>query len=67
MKLDPIFITILSDLFTNLSAGWIGAAIIIPLNATIPNIKLGLLIVNIILAIVSLAISFALKKGLAAV
>ena len=54
---------VLSGLFTNLSAGWIGAVFIFPNFANLSNINnLLILIYDIILAIVCLLIAFWLEE-----
>ena len=36
-KINPTFLVIVSDLFVNLSAGWLGAAFIIPATSKAPK------------------------------
>lgn len=51
-------IRILSDLFVNLSAGWFGASIIIPISKKDSDFDWTSLILNFILGIVSLTVSY---------
>lgn len=62
-KIDPLLLLIFSDLFVNLSAGWLSSVIIIPLTIKKPKrINIILLTSNLFLAIVSLVIAYLLKK-----
>lgn len=57
MSIDPAFLTALGDIFLNLSAGWFGAAIIIP--GTYPrNARVNLLYVMINLSFGCAALVF---------
>lgn len=63
MILDPQWVVVLSDLFTNLSAGWFGAALIVPATSKRQgSVKLGLLISNIGLGILFLAFAYQLRR-----
>lgn len=57
-------IHILSDLFVNLSAGWIGVAVVIPLQRS-KNERFDwiALIINLGFSILSLAVAFYLVKS----
>ncbi|TSC66097.1 MAG: hypothetical protein CEO21_256 [Microgenomates group bacterium Gr01-1014_80] len=59
--MDPKFVTALSDLLINLSAGWIGAAIIVPLNVKTPKFKVLPFLANVLLSIVSFTIAYKLR------
>ena len=62
-KLDPILLTIVSELFINLSAGWLGAAFIVPVTSQASKkVNLRLLTINILSAIFSLTLAFKLSK-----
>lgn len=61
--LDPLFLITLSDLFINLSAGWFGAAAIIPLASKRITLRWKLLPIHIGFGIVSLLLSYLLKKA----
>lgn len=65
MKSDPVLITIFSNLLVNLSAGWLGATIIVPLN-TKPAGKMRFLalIANLFFATLSILIAYLLIKQL---
>ncbi len=58
--LSPIWLEILSDLFVNLSAGWLAVAFIEPQINSTRNISL--LLFKLILAIVSLIIAKSLRE-----
>ena len=61
-QIDPTFLQILSDLFTNLSAGWLGAAFVVPIiSKRRVKVKLGMLTANILLGIVALLFAYQLK------
>jgi len=63
MRPDPLLLAILSELFVNLSAGWFGAAFIVPISSgKIFPIKLDLLTADIIFGIVCLVIAFKVRK-----
>lgn len=61
--IDPVLLLTLSDLFVNLSAGWFGAVYFLLVDPKKPASKKFLVLtLNIVFAMVSLIISFALKK-----
>lgn len=62
-RVDPLWFTLISEVFVNLSAGWlaIGLAIILSPEKSI-IVRLGLLTGNTALAIVSLLAAFKLRK-----
>lgn len=63
MKIDPVWFTVISDLFVNLSAGWFGVVLIAPNFLTKKSpLKYFLLTSDIVAGIVSLVIAFELKK-----
>lgn len=62
IKLDPLWFIILSELFINLAAGWFGAAIIVPLTSKRRKTKWWILPMHIGFGIVSLLISYILRK-----
>lgn len=63
MKIDPVLAIVFSDLFVNLSAGWLGAAFIVPVISKPPRkISFSLLTINISLAMLSLLIAYVLRK-----
>lgn len=56
------FLTIVSDLFINLSAGWFGAIIILPNLFNLKSIlNLAVLLTNLLFGIISILIAFKLK------
>lgn len=60
---DPIFLLVISDLFVNLSAGWIGAALILPTN--LPRNRKGkvwVLIIDLGYGILILVIAYTLRS-----
>ena len=62
-KFDQILLSILSDLFVNLAAGWFGAVIIIsPTLRLFRRANLIILTADITFAIVSLTFAFTLRK-----
>ena len=63
MKFDPIWLSALSDLFINLSAGWLGTVIILPNYVKERGMKkILILISNLIASIVSLGIGVYFRK-----
>lgn len=63
MIIDPLWANILSELFVNLSAGWFGAAFIVPVIAKKQvSVNLGVLLFNLIFGIVFLIIGFQLRE-----
>ena len=63
MSISPLWAIILSDLFVNLSAGWFGAALIVPTVAKKKaSINAGILLFNLIFGIVFLIIGFQLRE-----
>ena len=50
-KMDSVVANKLSDLLINLSAGWFGAAIIVPFNVKTPKFKLWPLLSNLLFGI----------------
>lgn len=63
VKLDPVLLLILSDLFVNLSAAWFGAAFIVPISLRRKKVKLGVLLLNILFAIISLIVAYILRRA----
>ena len=57
-----IWFLALSDLLINLSAGWFGAAIAIPLYTKKPKFRPWALIINSVLGIVALLIAILLRS-----
>lgn len=64
MKLSPQKIEIISDLFTNLAAGWYGSIIIFPGIFQIKTLSeiLNLLFISITFGTLSLCIAFYFKE-----
>ena len=63
MKVDPILLGVISDLLVNLSAGWIGAAVILPSQLFKQKRKrLWGLSVNLVCAILALISAYYLRK-----
>ena len=63
MLTDAVLFSVFSDLLINLSAGWFGAAVIVPLNVVKkPKTRLWSLLVNIIFGIVSVILAVSLRK-----
>ena len=57
--LNPKFIQILSDLFVNLSAGWFGAALIIPMSSKDnEGFEWFSLVINLIFGLLSLTVGY---------
>ena len=62
MMIDPSLITALGDVFINLSAGWFGAAVIVP--GTHPRSRQANMVyisMNLTLGIASLALGYKLR------
>ena len=62
--MQAILFSALSDLLIDLSAGWFGAAIILPLYTKKSKIKLRALIFNVLSGILALLTSIALRSSL---
>lgn len=60
--MNPNIIIIISDLLVNLAAGWIGAAVILPIKAK--DRKLSILIFNFSFATIALVIAYFLRESL---
>lgn len=60
--MEKIILTSFADLFVNLSAGWFGAAMIVPLFANRPKFKPKPLIVNIFFGIFALSVAIFLRR-----
>ncbi len=62
-KFDPSLKQTFSDLFINLSSGWLGAAFIIPITSRKPiRVNTWLLISNLLFGILFLIIAYKLKQ-----
>lgn len=62
--MDPVLLAILSDLSVNLTAGWLGAILIVsPFLKRIGKLNLRILTANLLLAIVFLGIAYLLRKA----
>lgn len=59
-----IWLQAISDLFVNLSAGWFGAAVILPLNARRVKIRRLSLILNILFGIFALVIAVIIRSSI---
>ena len=64
MDLSSVWRITLADLFVNLSAGWFGAAFIIPLASKKPKLRPWLLLINILFGIIALSLSVFLRSTL---
>jgi hypothetical protein len=65
VRIDPVWAQIISELCVNLSAGWIGAAVVIPVTSKLDKkINLGLLTMNLAAGIVFLTVAFELRRRL---
>ncbi|OGG15432.1 hypothetical protein A2875_02375 [Candidatus Gottesmanbacteria bacterium RIFCSPHIGHO2_01_FULL_46_14] len=63
MSDQTLWLTLLSELFVNLAAGWFGAAIVLPASIkSFRKLNLWVLTTNVIFAIVSLWVAFQLRK-----
>ncbi|OGE15555.1 hypothetical protein A3F00_01935 [Candidatus Daviesbacteria bacterium RIFCSPHIGHO2_12_FULL_37_11] len=63
--INPVLRSIVSDLFVNLSAGWVGAIIITPNFSDTTGLKKWVVLTgNLIGVIVSLLIAFSLRSSL---
>ena len=62
--MQAIWFLALSDLLINLSAGWFGVGIILPLYTKKTKIKLRALIFNILFGILALLTSITLRSKL---
>lgn len=57
-----LWLQAVSDLFINLSAGWFGAALIVPLYTKKPKFKPWVLTINLLLGIVALLLAIFLRN-----
>ena len=64
MELSSVWRMTLSDLFVNLSAGWFGAAFIVPLASKRSKLKIWLLLVNLLFGIITLLAAVLLRGNL---
>lgn len=63
MRIDSTFLLTLANIFDNLSAGWFGTAIIIPVsNASLSNINLIALTVDVVFGTLCFVIAYKLRK-----
>lgn len=62
MRLDPIFLIILSDLFVNLAAGWFGSAFILPITSRKKKFAWWVLLMHIGFGTISLLVSYILRR-----
>lgn len=61
--IDPVFISTLADLFVNLSAGWLAAAVVVSPKLRRPGKFVFLVLTgNVMAAILSLLLAFGLRK-----
>lgn len=59
--MNSVLLNSLADLFINLSAGWFGAAFIVPINVRNREKRINALIINLVFAIVSLGLAIVLR------
>lgn len=65
MRSDAVWLQIISELCVNLSAGWIGAAVVIPVTSKLDRrVNLGLLTMNLVAATLFLVAAFELRINL---
>lgn len=63
MKIDSTFLQTLANIFDNLSAGWIGAALIVPVFSEQPlNLNFWILIVNLFFGMVFMFLAYKIRK-----
>ena len=63
MRIDPVWVQIVSDLFVNLAAGWLGVVLIVAPRAKMSkHIDWLVLTADMVAGIVSLVVAFGLKK-----
>ena len=63
MSSNPILLTIIADICTNLAAGWFGAAFIIPATQERPRVLNDrLMAVNLLYALAFFAVAYILKS-----
>ena len=63
MRIDPVWVQIVSDLFVNLAAGWLGVVLIVAPRAKMSkHIDWLVLTADMVVGIVSLVVAFGLKK-----
>ncbi len=62
--MDEIALGIFAEFLINLGAGWFGAAIILPIRSEKRKIRFMLLTVNLSCGILSLALSYIIRKSL---
>lgn len=60
---NPYLLLTISDVFTNLSAGWFGAAFIVPTFSNLPiTFNFSILITDLIFGIFCFVVAYILKK-----
>lgn len=65
MAAAQLWFPLLSDLFVNLSAGWFGAVFVVSTKSRLQSRHdVGLLITNLLFAILALLIAYLFKKAL---
>jgi len=66
LKINPLILLTVSDIFTNLSAGWFGAAFIVPLASDKPpTFNLLVLFLDVFFGIVFFIAAYRLRKSAA--
>ena len=60
--MDPVLTSVISELLINLSAAWMGAAVIVPTAVKVPKRRFFWLTLNLGLGILSLLTAFLLRK-----
>ena len=64
MKKNPVLYLTISDVFANLSAGWFGAALIVPTFSNAPlSFDFSILITDVFFGIVCFMIAYYFKKS----
>ncbi len=64
MRIDPVWFTLLSELFVNLSAGWFGAAFVVPAITEQPlSWDLSVLTIDVCLGMLFLVFAFQFRKA----
>lgn len=62
MIVDPLWLITLSEVLTNLSAGWFGAAFVVPISSKRPRLKLWILLINIGSGTIAFVSAIVVKK-----
>jgi hypothetical protein len=61
-RIDSVLLMIFSEFLVNLSAGWFGAALVVPIFSVTSSFNLYILTADILAGILSLMIAYKLRR-----